>query len=133
MWREHIWRVLVSLILGVLVSLRLVKRPELVGRIVNRYPTPDELRNDELVVVQDGDRQKWACLLCPGGCGEKLQLTLVPYRKPRWLVRLDWLRRPSITPSVRQLNDCQCHFWIKGGKVHWCRDSGHSFQAFRRS
>ena len=125
MWREHIRRVL--------VSLRLVKRPDLVGRIADRHPTPDELRDGELIVVQDGDRQKWACLRCPGGCGEKLQLALVPYRKPRWLVRLDWLRRPSITPSVRQLNDCQCHFWIKGGKVHWCRDSGHSFQSSRRS
>lgn len=39
-------------------------------------------------------------------------------------VHLDWLRRPSVTPSVRQLNDCGCHFWIKSGRIQWCSDSG---------
>ena len=119
------WR---GLVLRSAVFLRLTDRPELVVRIVERHPTPEELRDGELIVVQDGDRQKWACLRCPGGCGEKLQLTLALHRRPRWLVHLDWLRRPSVTPSVRQLNNCRCHFWIEGGRVKWCSDSGSRTQ-----
>ncbi len=115
------WR---GLVLNALIFLRLTDRPDLVARIVERHPTPEALRDGELIVVQDGDRQKWACLRCPGGCGERLQLTLAQHRRPCWLVRLDWLRRPSVSPSVRQLNDCRCHFWIEAGCVRWCSDSG---------
>lgn len=116
MWRD--------LVLRALVFLRLADRPELAIRIVERHPAPEELCDGELVVVQDGERRKWVCLRCPGGCGERIQLALAPHRRPRWLVRLDWLRRPSVTPSVRQINDCRCHFWIRRGRVQWCSDSG---------
>ena len=116
MWRKPILRAL--------VFLRLVDQPELVGRILDRHPAPEELRAGELIVVQSGDHQKWACLRCPGGCGDKIQLNLSPYRRPRWLVLLDWLHRPTVTPSVRQLNDCRCHFGIESGKIRWCSDSG---------
>lgn len=109
--------------LRAMVFLRLADRPELAVRIVERSPAPEELRDGELVVVQDGEHRKWACLRCPGGCGERIQLALAPHRRPRWLMRLDWLRRPSVTPSVRQINDCRCHFWIRRGGVKWCRDS----------
>ena len=115
------WR---GLVLRALVFLRLADRPELAIRIVERHPASEELHAGELVVVQDGERRKWVCLRCPGGCGERIQLTLAPHRRPRWLVRLDWLRRPSVTPSVRQINDCRCHFWIRRGRVQWCSDSG---------
>ena len=116
MWRKPILRAL--------VFLRLVDQSELVSRIVDRHPAPEELRAGELIVVQVGDYQKWACLRCPGGCGEKIQLNLSPYRRPRWRVLFDWLHRPTVTPSVRQLNDCRCHFEIKNGSIRWCNDSG---------
>ena len=116
MWRDAVrW---------LFVRLRLVRRPDLVGRIIDRHPTPEELPEGKLVMVRDGNRNKWACLRCPGRCGEKLQLALSSSRHPRWCVRLDWLGRPSVSPSIRQLNDCRCHFWIEGGTVHWCADSG---------
>lgn len=118
---ESMW---CSLVLRVLIFFRLASRPDFVVRIVNRHPVPEELHDGELITVQDGGRRKWACLRCPGGCGEKLQLALSSREGPRWIVRLDWLRRPSVTPSVRQINDCRCHFWIIGGRVHWCADSG---------
>jgi len=108
----------------VLVNLRLIRPPDLVARLSDRHPSPDELPAGLLVVVQDAGRQKWACLRCPGGCGDRLQLSLNAARRPRWAIALDWLRRPSVTPSVHQLTACRCHFWIKGGMVEWCADSG---------
>ena len=101
-----------------------IQRPDLVGRIMDRHPSPEELPPGTVVIVKDGQLEKWACLRCPGGCGEKLMLSLSQARRPRWAVTMDWLRRPSITPSINQLNACRCHFWIKGGAVQWCDDSG---------
>jgi hypothetical protein len=116
MWRD--------LLRQLLVNIGIIRRPDLVGRVMDRHPTPDELPPGVLVVVKDGEHLKWACFRCPGGCGEKLQLSLNPRRRPRWTVGLDWLRRPNVTPSVHQLNTCRCHFWIKRGGVEWCADSG---------
>ncbi|MEE4540163.1 MAG: DUF6527 family protein [Erythrobacter sp.] len=108
-----------------LTMLRFIPRPELVGEVMDCHPSPDVLRRGTLVIVKDGKLEKWACLRCPGNCGEKLMLSLNPARRPRWAVKLDWLGRPSITPSVHQLNACRCHFWITRGTVHWCEDSGN--------
>lgn len=108
-----------------LVALRLIPRPDLSVRVAADHPSPDDLVPGRLVVVRDGARSKWACLRCPGGCGERIQLSLHPTRRPRWSVRLDWLRRPTVEPSVRQTNACRCHFWIRDGRVEWCADSAH--------
>ncbi|HKJ62103.1 MAG TPA: DUF6527 family protein [Hyphomicrobiales bacterium] len=58
---------------------------------------------------------------CPGGCGEIINLSLNPNQRPCWTVSLDFWTRPSIHPSVHQQNECGCHFWIKQGRVHWCK------------
>ena len=116
MWRGIVRRAL--------VATGIIPRPDLVARIMDHHPPPGDVSPGLLVVVQDGDRAKWVCLRCPGGCGEKLQLSLNPSRRPRWAASLDRLHRPSVSPSVHQLNNCRCHFWIKGGKVEWCADSG---------
>ena len=107
-----------------LVVARVIRRPDLVGQVMDRHPNPEELLPGMVVIVKDGVIEKWACLRCPGGCGEKLMLSLNTARRPRWSVKLDWLRRPSVTPSINQLNACHCHFWIRGGEVQWCKDSG---------
>ena len=49
-------------------------------------------------------------------------LSLVPDRRRRWNVKLDWLSRPSIKPSVWQSNECGCHFWVERGDINWCAD-----------
>ncbi|MGE8941514.1 DUF6527 family protein [Leptospira interrogans] len=116
MWRDTLRQIL--------VALGIIRRPDLVGRTSDRHPTPDELPAGLVIVVKDGGRAKWACLRCPGGCGEKLQLSLNANRRPSWATVFDWLRRPTVSPSVRQLSACRCHFWIKGGAVEWCADSG---------
>lgn len=76
----------------------------------------------ELVVVEDAGIQKWACLQCPGGCGKTISLSLNPTRRPRWGVRWDFWNRPTIEPSVHQTDDCGCHFWIRQGRIDWCKD-----------
>jgi hypothetical protein len=84
------------------------------------FPDPGALKVDEMVVVVDAKIRKWACLRCPGGCGAPISLSLNPQRRPRWAVITDFWWRPTVSPSVHQLNACGCHFWIKGGVIEWC-------------
>ncbi|WP_376765094.1 DUF6527 family protein [Sphingomonas koreensis] len=67
----------------------IIQRPDLAARIMNRHPNPEELPPGTVVIVKDGRVEKWACLRCPGGCGEKLMLSLNQARRPRWSVSLD--------------------------------------------
>jgi len=99
-------------------------RADLLTRVTDRVPADDEVRTGELVVVESDGFRKWACMKCPGGCGVKISLSLNANRRPRWRVAGDWFGRPSIEPSVHQMNECRCHFWVRGGRVEWCPD-GH--------
>ncbi|WP_333722496.1 DUF6527 family protein [Agrobacterium tumefaciens] len=49
-----------------------------------------------------------------------IALSLNPSRRPKWQVTLDFWSRPTIKPSVHQLNECGCHFWITNGTIDWC-------------
>ena len=107
--------------------LRFILRSPLAGAVVGRHPALEELSESRVLIVRNGDFDKWACFRCPGGCGEKIMLSLSGSR-PRWSARLDWIDRPTLYPSVRQLNNCRCHFWVRKGRVEWCSDSGQSQQ-----
>lgn len=95
-------------------------RADLLTRVTDRMPADMEIKPGELVVVDSDGFRKWACLKCPGGCGVKISLSLNPNRRPLWRVAGDWFGRPSIEPSVHQMNDCRCHFWVRRGRIEWC-------------
>lgn len=95
-------------------------RADLLTRVTNRMLADMEIGPGELVVVESDGFRKWACLKCPGGCGVKISLSLTPNRRPLWRVAGDWFGRPSISPSVHQMNDCRCHFWVRRGRIEWC-------------
>lgn len=97
-------------------------RADLLTRVTNRMPADMEIGPGELVVVESEGFRKWACLKCPGGCGVKISLSLSPNRRPLWRVAADWFGRPSISPSVHQMNDCRCHFWVRRGVIEGCHD-----------
>jgi hypothetical protein len=114
---------MIGLIRRVLSRLRMIEAPDLVTAVVSQHPTPKDLTPGRLFLVQSEGLEKWACFRCPGGCGQKIMLSLVGRREPSWVVRTDWLKRPTIQPSVRQINRCGCHFWVTRGCVDWCGDS----------
>ena len=87
------------------------------------HPNQEMQYPGELVIVRDGQIDKWVCFKCPCGCGEKVQLSLSKARRPRWKAETDWFGRPSLKPSIRQNAGCNAHFWIRKGKVEWCADS----------
>ncbi|MFT5538001.1 MULTISPECIES: DUF6527 family protein [unclassified Parasphingorhabdus] len=92
-----------------------VKREEIL-------PDRASIEPGTMVSVESGKIKKWACMSCPGGCGEMISLSLNPQRRPRWTLVTDFWLRPTIHPSVHQRNACGCHFWLRNGQVHWCKD-----------
>ena len=46
-------------------------RADLLTRVTDRMPEDMEIKSGELVVVDNDGFRKWACLKCPGGCGQK--------------------------------------------------------------
>jgi hypothetical protein len=93
-------------------------------RKIADHPLSGQMEGGIVYVVGGPGYQKWAYLLCPTGSGEAIQLSLQPNRKPRWQVSADLLGRPTIYPSVRQLEGSYAHFWVRAGSVLWCEDTG---------
>ena len=115
MWRD--------LLRALSVRLEIIPKPAYEFRFMDQHPTPDQVPDGRIVVVRGANYNKWACLRCPGQCGNRLQLSLNPSQRPRWTIEIDWLNRPSIQPSILQIGACNAHFWIKHGNVQWCADS----------
>lgn len=105
-------------------ALGFIRRPELIGVLVSDHPLPDEIEAGIIYIIGELGYQKWAVFRCPKHEGEVIQLSLMPNRRPRWAITMDFLDRPTIQPSVRQLDGAYAHFWVKAACVNWCIDSG---------
>jgi len=113
-----------ALVCKILVALRLIRRPAFTMQPVADHPDPATMADGLIYVVGGRGYSKWAYFRCPADRAEIIQLSLMPERRPRWTVAADWLGRPTINPSVRQLDGTRAHFWIRRGVVDWCADSG---------
>jgi hypothetical protein len=120
---------IVALIRDLLVSLGLIPRPEFIAKMVSSHPAPEAIGEGCLYVVGESGYKKWAYFRCPADPREIIQLSLMASRQPRWDVSIDLLYRPTLYPSVRQLDGTYAHFWVKKGSIEWCDDTGK--QAFR--
>jgi hypothetical protein len=108
--------------------LRLLRYDLLIDRSPS-FPDGSQVADQRVTLVESGGIRKWACLRCPGGCGEVINLSLNPNRRPRWTISEDFWMRPTVKPSVHQQNACGCHFWIKQGQVQWCKGGGPKLPA----
>lgn len=113
-----------AIVRWLLIWLRIIPRPDLLARIVPDHPSPESMTPGWLYVVGANGYWKWAYFRCPADHDEIIQLSLMPERRPRWKVSIDRLGRPTVDPSVRQLDGSYAHFWIRQGRVDWCPDSG---------
>lgn len=114
-----------AFLLWLFVTLRLVQRPELMATLVADHPDRDAMKVGMIYIVGGAGYRKWAYFRCPADHEEIIQLSLMTERRPRWRITTDMLGRPTIHPSVRQLDGSCAHFWVKNGRIDWCADSGH--------
>ena len=80
---------------------------------------PDRLHKHRLYLL--GAMEPWAAaLLCPCGCGEVSQLSLMLHDSPRWNLQLEPEGLATLTPSIWRTKGCGSHFFLRQGSVIWC-------------
>jgi len=84
---------------------------------------PKTLRRRTLYVVQEDGYREQAAMICPCGCGQVLQMNLLPDEQPCWHLTEHEDGTASLHPSVWRKKDCGSHFWFRQGRVEWCRSS----------
>jgi hypothetical protein len=83
---------------------------------------PANMPKQDLILLKD-DGEDWSVgLCCPCGCGDVIELLLLPDVAPRWDIRIDRHGRPTLTPSVWRTTGCRSHFWLREGRVIWVDD-----------
>ena len=73
-----------------------------------------------LYLVGEDGRYWIAAMRCPCGCGETLEMNLLPDAEPVWTLTLDRGARPTLAPSVWPREACGAHFILRSGKIRWC-------------
>jgi hypothetical protein len=95
-----------------------VPRPAFLADVVSECPSREELSSNMVFVeIRDG-HLKWAHLQCPK-CGDHVQLPLAGSDK--WTVQVDLFRRPTLAPSIWERGSCSAHFFVRKGRVDWCK------------
>lgn len=89
-------------------------------QVVRIDEEPDIPKRRTLYVIGEGATDWIAVMRCPCGCGETLELNLVPPARPRWTVDSNADGTASLAPSVWRQVGCGSHFWLKEGRVRWC-------------
>lgn len=81
---------------------------------------PNSLHDDKVYIVGAKGHSWLIIFMCPCGCREKIYLNLLTDTSPRWYFTVKWWRI-SIAPSVRRIKGCGSHFFIKRGRIIWCK------------
>lgn len=110
-----------------------VKPPRYTVESVEEHPSTHFIERNVVYVVKSGRALKWAYFRCPCDRHDVIRLGLMKSQQPHWEVSVDRLGKPTVTPSVRQVEGCYSHFWIRSGRVAWCSDSGKPFDTFHRA
>ena len=80
---------------------------------------PDSLQERRLYVI-GGSNPWFAALVCPCGCTEIIQISLLPNDLPRWNLKIDHNGLPTLWPSVWRTKGCRSHFFLRDGLILWC-------------
>lgn len=87
---------------------------------------PSKLPWRNLVLLRDTADDWSVGMRCPCGCGQAIELALIPEAKPRWKLHAEPGSPPSLTPSVWLREGCRSHFFVRGGRVEWVKPTGNA-------
>ena len=80
---------------------------------------PKRLPLRSLVLLRDGEEEWCIGMRCPCGCGQRLEIPLIPEATPNWKLRVEDGGSPTLSPSIWLKDGCRSHFFIRCGKVEW--------------
>lgn len=104
-------------VLSVLESLLPTRRIETIdGEVL-----PKKLPRRNIVLLRDAGENWSVGMRCPCGCGQHIELALIPEARPRWKLLQDPDGIPTLTPSVWLREGCRSHFFVRRGRVDWLR------------
>jgi hypothetical protein len=90
-------------------------------RTVHLEEVPDSLVPKTIYVIGEGEYRWFVAMICPCGCGETLNMSLLEDARPRWKLSEHPNGTVSLQPSVWRKIGCRSHFFIVDGRVKWCR------------
>lgn len=90
-------------------------------RICKLEELPASLDSYTLYLLGDGECYWMAALKCPCGCGELIQLSVASSGHPKWTVDISQACGVSLHPSVHRTVGCRSHFFLRKGRVEWCK------------
>ena len=96
---------------------RILKRPAFLCVDVDEAPLDSELNPQYLYREIRSGFPKWAHFACPR-CREHIQVQIA--KGSEWRLRVDWLRRPTLHPSIWERQGCGAHFFLCRGGLLWC-------------
>lgn len=83
---------------------------------------PEALRTDRIYFLTAEGHTPWsAAFLCPCGCQETIQLSLLPNDSPSWKFSVASNAYVTLHPSVWRVRGCRSHFFIRSGRLVWAR------------
>ena len=92
---------------------------ETIFRPVHVEDLPDALSPGSVYLAGVGENLWAAAMLCPCGCGEVIQLNLLPQVRPRWAVEEHIDGTLTLAPSVWRQKGCRSHFILREGRIVW--------------
>lgn len=81
---------------------------------------PDEPATGRVYLAGDAGEFWGAAMTCPCGCGETIELNLLPQVRPRWSVPPASSGPATLMPSVWRRRGCRSHFIVRKGQIVWC-------------
>lgn len=94
------------------------KRPAFLSVDIDEPPEDHELCDGLLFREVRGGHPKWAHFSCPR-CREHISVSIATGPNS-WRLKVDFLHRPTLAPSIWQTGSCGAHFFIRSGRIDWC-------------
>jgi hypothetical protein len=82
---------------------------------------PDKLLKRKFYLIGKGVFIWCGVMICPCGCQKVIHLNLLPEGRPKWSYRIEKNGTISIHPSIWRKVGCKSHFFLKNGKIDWCK------------
>lgn len=83
----------------------------------------DSPQKKVLYVVGTEDEPWQVEFLCPCGCKDKIILPVNDNTSPRWIIEII-SNIPTLSPSIWRSKGCKSHFFLRYGKIQWCKNTG---------
>lgn len=81
---------------------------------------PGQPRGHCVYLVVEDDQVWQVAMLCPCGCGDLIQLCVLPESSPNWVVTAHLDGTVTLSPSVWKTTGCRSHFFLRSGRIQWC-------------